>query len=455
MPISSPGLGSGLDVNSIITKLMALESRPLNNLKTQQTGLGNQISAMGKVKSAIAALQTASKAISSSSSLYSFKGSLADTTIGTVTTDSTAIPGSYSIEVEQLAKAHKLRSATGIDPSAGGTLTIELGSTAGGSFVANSGTSPVTVTINAGATLTDVAKAINGANAGVGAAVINGQGGQQLVLTSNNTGETYQMRIASTISGLAFNPDSPATPGNLSQIDNGQNAILKVDGITVANTSSNTVSNAITGITLNLTKANLGTPTTLTVANDSSGLQSKAEAFVKAYNDARSTMKSLSQYDPTGKNTGVLNGDSTLTSALNQLRNALSTVPGGVDSSLQYLHSIGIQSQSDGSLKLDSSALQSAMNKNFAGVATTLAAYGTAFDTLTTNMLSTDGLISTRTEGLSTSSSRINDRIDTMGRQLALVEKRYRAQFTALDVMMGKFSTTSSYLSQQLSALSK
>ena len=151
MPISSPGLGSGLDVNSIITKLMALESRPLNNLKTQQTGLGNQISAMGKVKSAIAALQTASKAISSSSSLYSFKGSLADTTIGTVTTDSTAIPGSYSIEVEQLAKAHKLRSATGIDPSAGGTLTIELGSTAGGSFVANSGTSPVTVTINAGA----------------------------------------------------------------------------------------------------------------------------------------------------------------------------------------------------------------------------------------------------------------------------------------------------------------
>ena len=95
------------------------------------------------------------------------------------------------------------------------------------------------------------------------------------------------------------------------------------------------------------------------------------------------------------------------------------------------------------------------MNKNFAGVATTLAAYGTAFDTLTTNMLSTDGLISTRTEGLSTSSSRINDRIDTMGRQLALVEKRYRAQFTALDVMMGKFSTTSSYLSQQLSALSK
>ena len=121
MPISSPGIGSGLDVNSIITKLMALESRPLSNLKTQQTSVGNQISAMGKVKSALAALQTASKAIASASSLYSFKGSLTDTTIGTVSTDSTAIPGTYSVEVGQLASAHKLRSAKGINPEAGGT----------------------------------------------------------------------------------------------------------------------------------------------------------------------------------------------------------------------------------------------------------------------------------------------------------------------------------------------
>ena len=215
------------------------------------------------------------------------------------------------------------------------------------------------------------------------------------------------------------------------------------------------MSNAITGITLNLTKANPGVPTTLTVANDSSGLQGKAEAFVKAYNEARSTLKSLSQYDPTGKSTGILNGDSTLSSALGQLRTALSTVPGGVDSSLQYLHSIGIQSQSDGSLKLDTSVLQTAMSKNFAGVANTLSAYGTAFDTLTTNMLGTDGLISSRTEGLSATSTRLTDRIDTMTRQLTLVEKRYRAQFTALDAMMAKFSTTSNYLSQQLSALSK
>ena len=137
------------------------------------------------------------------------------------------------------------------------------------------------------------------------------------------------------------------------------------------------------------------------------------------------------------------------------MRSALSSIPSGVSSAYSYLADIGIVSKSDGTLKLDATTLKSATDKDFASVAKTLSAYGTSFATLTGNMIGVNGLITARSEGLSTQSDRLDARIDQMNRQLALVEKRYRAQFTALDTMMAKFSTTSSYLSQQLSQLSK
>ncbi|MEI7430142.1 MAG: flagellar filament capping protein FliD, partial [Betaproteobacteria bacterium] len=316
MAISSAGVGSGLDVNSIISQLMAIERQPITKLQTRQTTYSNQISAMGKIKSSIAALQTAANSISTTSNLYSYKATLADTTIASATTTSSAVAGSYSVEVQRLAGTHKLTSAAGASATVGGTLNIQIGSTATGSFVAKSGTSTVAVTINAGSTLSDMASAINAADAGVSATVINGSGGAQLVVTSKASGETNQVKISTTMSGFAFDPINPSTVGNLTQKDPGQDAILKIDGITIANTSSNTVTDAIKGVTLNLTKTNTNTTTQLTISNDTSNLVAKATAFVKAYNDARTMLKDLSKYDPTGKASGVLNGDSTITGAL-------------------------------------------------------------------------------------------------------------------------------------------
>ncbi len=452
MAISSAGVGSGLDVNSLVSQLMALERQPVTKLQTRLTTNSNQISAMGKIKSAIAALQTAADAISTTSGLYSYKGTLADTTIASASTTSSAVGGTYSVEVERLASTHKLTSAAGADASAGGTMTIEIGSTASGSFVAKSGTSPVAVTIAAGSTLANVASAINSADAGVTATVINGESGSQLVVTSKFSGETSQVKITTAMSGFAFDPDNPATVGNLTQKDPGQNAILKIDGITIANTTSNTVTDAITGVTLNLLKTNDNSPTQLTVSNDSSSLVTKATAFVKAYNDARTLMKDLTKYDSTGKASGVLNGDSSISSMMSQLRSALSTIPSGVSSDYQHLSDLGISSQSDGSLKLDSTVLQSVIDKNFSSVASTLAAYGAAFDTLTTSMNASDGLITSRTEGLTATSKLFTSRIEDMNRQLTLVEARYRKQYTALDVLMGKMSSTSSFLTQRFSS---
>jgi flagellar hook-associated protein 2 len=462
MAIASQGIGSGLDVNSIIATLMAVERQPLTTLTTQQTGYNDKISSIGKVKSGIASLQSAAAAISSSSKIYSYKGILTDTSIASATTTSSAVAGTYSIEVERLAGTHKLLSAIATDTSvaadllAGGTLTIELGSaTAGtpGSFVAKSGTSPVAVTIAAGSTLANVRDAINSADAGVSATIVNGASGQQLVLTSKSSGETSQMRLSG-MSAFSFDPTTVVQTGKLTEKDAGQNAILKVDGIVIADATSNTVTDAITGLTLNLTKTNLGSPTQLTVSIDTSSLKTKLEAFVKAYNDINSTIKDLTKYDATTKKGGSLNGDQTISSVTTQLRNTLFNVPSGASSNYQYLSDLGINFQSkDGSLVLDSTILQTAIDKNFSAVAATVAAYGTAVSTVATAMNATDGLISTRTEGVNASLTRLGARIDKLNASLVQVEKRYRAQFTSLDVLMSKLSKTSNYLTQQLASL--
>lgn len=450
---SSTGLASGLNTSSIISALMAVEKLPLQRLQTQQSTVESKISALGKIKSAVAALQKAADDISTASNLYSYKGTLADTTIASATTTTKAVAGTYSVEVEQLATNHKLTSSATVNPSAGGTLTIEIGSTATGSFVPKSGTSAIPVTINAGESLSDVAEAINNADTGVSATIINGTSGPQLVLTSEETGEVNQIKITSTISGLGFDPDNPATAGNLTQSAQAKNAILKIDGITIANTTSNTVTDAITGVTLTLSKTNDNSPTQLVVSNDTTAVETKVKAFIDAYNSARSTMKDLSQYDADGDDTGVLNGDSTVSSALNQLRSLLSAVPSGASSAYQYLSDLGIESSSDGVLSIDSEALESAMETDFASVAKTISAYGAAFDTLTTEMNDSDGLITNRLTGLNSTSDDLDDRIAEQQRLIEVIQDRYESQFAALETLLASLQTTESYLTQQLASL--
>ncbi|MBI2307782.1 MAG: flagellar filament capping protein FliD [Rhodocyclales bacterium] len=453
MAITSLGVGSGLDAEGIVTKLMALERQPLTLLQTRQTDFNNKLSAVGKIKSAIAALQSAASAMSTTSKLYSFKGVVADTTIASATTTSSASAGVYSLEVERLAGTHKLLSSASPDTSTGGTLTFEVGSTVGGVFTAKSGTSAVGVTVSAGATLSQVRDAINGSGANVTATIVNGASGEQLVVTSKYSGETGQIRITASAGLGSFSYDPVTATGGLTQKDAGQDAIVRIDGILIKDTTSNTVTDAITGVTLNLTKTNLGSPTQLSISNDTSNLTSKVEAFVKAFNELNTTAKDLTKYDATTKKAGVLNGDSMVSSVLGQLRDALYNVPAGASSDYQRLSDLGVSIQTDGSLKIDSTVLQSAVTTKWSAVATTVAAYGTTFDTLTTAMNGTDGIVTSRTDGINANIKTLGSRSDELSRRLEAVEKRYRAQFSALDALMGKMQTTSSYLSQQLASL--
>lgn len=440
--VSSSGLISGLDVEKLIQASMVYEKLPLERLQKRLSTTESKISAMGQVKSAVASLQEAAKALSNSEDLYSYKASLSKADVATATTSGKAVAGSYSIEVKQLATSHKLASGS-VDTSTGGTLKIQVGSGA-----------TKDVNIKANASLSDVAQAINDADAGVSATVVNGTGGPQLVLTGKETGETNQIKLTSTggITGLDFDPVNPGVAGSMSQIEAARNAEVKIDGITLANTTSNTITDALTGVDLTLKET--GT-TQLTISNDSSDFETKLKTFVDAYNKARSTMKDLSSYDAAEKSAAALNGDSAVTSALNQLRGLLSAVPEGLDKDdpSSWLANLGIETSSAGVLSINTSKLKSAMDADFASVAKSISAYGSAFDKLTTAMNGSDGLIANRLDGLNSTKSRLNDDISAEERRVALVQARYEKQYANLETLLAKLTKTSDQLTQQLESL--
>ncbi|MDR1162214.1 MAG: flagellar filament capping protein FliD [Candidatus Accumulibacter sp.] len=439
MAISSLGVGSGLDLEGLITKLMAVESKPLTALQTKQNTYNSQISALGKIKSAIASLQTAASAMKDPRKLTALTATTSDTSVATASVATGAVGGSYNVDVTQLASAQKLVSGAAANVSAGGTLTIEKLGASGGS---------VDVTIDAGASLSDVAVAINSSNAGVTATVVNGSGGQQLVVTGNETGKDneFKMSGSSGITGLDFDPASAT--GDMTRQTKAQDATVEIDGIKVSS-ATNSFENAITGVTLNAVKTG---STRLDVSADSSVLREKAEAFVKEYNNVVSTLKTLSQYVP-GGTSGVLNGDSTVRSVMSQVRNAASTMPSGVDPSLKYLFDLGISSSTDGTLTLNADKLNAAIEKNSAAVTASLTAYGSAFDKLATQLNSDQGAVTSRTQGLEQSTKLLDTQMETLTARLEKIDAQYRKQFSALDTLVSKMQSTSNYLAQQLTML--
>lgn len=467
MAITSTGIGSNLDVDGIITKLMSVEQRPLTALSTKEAGYQAKISALGSLKGALSALQTAATALvpaSGSSALDKFsvfKTSIADESIASAATTSSAVAGTYSLEVTQLAKPHRIATSTAATPFSGvggtlisgGTLTITLDTKAG------SGTPSKTsaLTIANGATPEAIRDAINAAKAGVSATVINGTAGKQLILVSDAPGSDQFIKLTG-VAALAYDPNATPVPATdaFTQTQTAQGSKIILAGVEVI-ANSNSVSTAIDGITLNLTKESAsGVSTTLSVTRDTSSLTSGINAFVKAYNEVNATIASLGSYNATTKVAGTLNGENTLRTAQSILRSILGNVPAELSgSSLQRLSDIGVRVQKDGSLSVDSSKLTSAINTDISGVAALISAYGGAFKSATESLTGTGGTIAARTEGLKTSIKGLGKQSEAIVTRLNFIEARYRKQFTDLDVMMSNMNQTSTYLTQQLANLPK
>ncbi len=405
MDLSSPGIGSNLDVNGIVSKLMSLEQKPLVALAQREASFQAKLSAIGSLKGALSSFQSSVKGLSDISKFQALRVTPADTTIVSASAAATAMPGTYALEVTKLAQAQKLASAGQASASAvigNGTLTFDFGTILGGTFdpvagkytgaaFTSNGSGVKTVTIDAtGNTLSGIRDAINKANIGVSATIVNDGSASpnRLVLTEASTGKTNSVKISVTgdaaLSGLLAHDPGAAPAGQaLSETVTAQNADIKVDGI-AASKSSNMITDVIPGVTLNLLKTNAGSPTNVSVARDTASVITAVNQFVSAYNLVNSTLNELSAYNPTTKQGAVLNGDSAVRNIQSQIRGILNTPVAGGAGIFTQLSEIGVTVQKDGTLAADSTKLQAAVDKNFNDIAGLFAAVGKATDSLVT-----------------------------------------------------------------------
>ncbi len=402
--LASPGVGSGLDVAGIVAKLMAVEKRPLTLMDAQISTDQSKISAYGALKNALAALQGTLTSLASASGFRTLAASVSDSALLTTSVGSTAVAGAYSVEVTALAQAHKLASsgfANATDAVGSGTLTFDFGTFDGVAFT-SSGTGAKTVTIAPGQnSLAGIRDAVNAAQIGVTATIVNdgSAAGSRLVITSNTTGAANSLKItvadddgnatdAAGLSQLAFDPAAAAGSGkNLTQKVAAQDATLIIDGI-IVHKPTNTVSDAIQGVTLNLLKTNINAPATLTVAANSGAVTTLVGNFVTAYNQLVSTLTNLTKYDAAQKQASALTGDGTVRRIQSQLRSILgSALPAGAFTTLSQA---GVQFKADGTLSLDASKLDAALKANPSAVTQLFAAVGTASDGLASVTAFTD-----------------------------------------------------------------
>jgi len=386
--ITSPGIGSGLDVRSLVDSLVRAEGEPaVNRLNTREAKLQAQLSALGSVKSALSTFKGALGNLTSIASFQKRSATSSNTELFTVAVAGTPVAGSYEIEVKQLAQAHKLASTPFDEASSAvgtGALTFQFGDP----------TKPAqTVTItDENNSLSGVRDAVNAANIGVRATIVNGDDGYQLVFSAENSGTDNSLRISVTedpadgsntdmngLSRLAYNADAY----NMTQTAEAKNAEVYIDGIKVSS-ATNSISDAIAGVTLTLKKAEVGTKATLNVNLDKNSATTAVEGFVNAFNSLVGTFNQLSGYNAETKQGGILIGDSSLRGVLSQVRSVMGNPVGGLDGPYRALADLGIKTQADGTLELDKAKLTAALDSNFDDIGQLFAATATATDSLVT-----------------------------------------------------------------------
>lgn len=389
--ISSLGIGSGMDIGSLVSQLVSAEGQgKIGRLDRKETILQAQLSAFGAFKSTLSEFRSTLLPLNLSSTYNTVQATSGHPDLYSVSATSLAAKGNHSIEVVELAQAHRVSTkaadaVASVDDVIGtGTLTFEFGEyAAAGADVTFTpdATKTKTVTITDGS-LAGIRDAINDANIGVEAAIVNDGSGYRLVMTSE-TGAANAMRIstadddandtdAAGLSLLAYSEEItggiPAT-ANLEQTVDGsaRDATVRIDGITITS-ASNTVSGAIDNVTIDLKKAELGTVSTLSISNDTSGIVGAVQAFVDGFNVMAEAMKGLTYYNADNEDAGLLIGDATLRGVDYSVRRVLGEAVASFDTKYNALSTIGISTNRDGTLSLDTSKLQSALSEDLDGV---------------------------------------------------------------------------------------
>ncbi len=395
--ISSMGIGSGLNVSSIISQLMVVQNQPVTLLQNQEAQDQTLVSNFGQLQSALATFQTSMQNLNNASSFQSVNAGVGNTSVATVTAKPNATTGSYSLLVNKLAQSQTLVTSGQANSTSAigtGTISFNFGTISGGTDTSgiysgatftNSGAAPKTVTIDSSNdSLTGIAAAINAANIGVTASILNDGSSNpaRLSLSVTNPGMANSLQISvagdPALSGL-LNQDPQGTQ-NLTETSAAQNAQFSLNGIAITS-PTNTVANTISGVTLNLLSTNT-TPTTLSISKSTSGTTTAINSFVTAYNTIQGLISSATAYNSATKQSGPLQGQNSVNSILNQMQAILDAPVPGAPNAISMLAQVGVGFKSDGSLSVDNTKLSAALASNPSAVAGLFSSTGTSSDPL-------------------------------------------------------------------------
>jgi flagellar hook-associated protein 2 len=470
--ISSLGVGSNLDLSGLLDKLAASESAPLVALKKQQSSYSAKLTAYGTLQGALSTFQSAAKKLADATLFQGVKVTSSAADVLTAAGAATGASGNYSVEVTKLAQAQSLAAAGVVDSKAAvgaGRVTIYFGTLAAGVFTddptraAQSAAQSIVID-STNNSLEGLRDAINAkAEIGVTASIVNDGGASpnRLVLSSTQTGAASSMRIAVTDTAPAVAAaDLTKLQGllnhngvtGLQQTSAASNAALTVNGIAITS-ATNTVKEAVQGVTMTLAKTGLST---LTVSRDNAAVEGAVSAFVTAYNSLQGTVSYLTKYDTEKKVGSALVGDATLRSIQTSIRSALNTPQGGA---LKVLSSVGVSFQKDGTIAFDAAKLKTAFASDREAVVELFAGtggntgIGTQVAALVETFTGTTGKISNATAGVNATLKALDTRYAATEVSVEAKVARYRAQFTQLDLLMSKMNATTSYLTSQFNAM--
>jgi flagellar hook-associated protein 2 len=442
--------GSVINVSSLVSQLVAAEAAPQQSIiATQTQAVTAQVSALASFKSALSTFQSSLSGLSTSSGFNVKTAASSDQTVFSASAQAGAPVGSFKVTVSALASAQQLLSGAfnASSPVGTGTLTLSLGSTSFNVAIDSSNN-----------TLSGIAAAINSAsgNPGISATVVNGTDGAHLLLSSSLTGAANTIQVTAGAGGLSALAYGSGNTANYTQQSGAQDASFSVAGVPYAS-ASNTVSNALSGVTLTLLgKTVANSSATLTVASDTATITANINGFVSAYNTLQNTLSSLGSYDATSGTAGAMMGDALLTGMQNELRRALDSVVNTGSTTYTSLASIGITSQKDGTLALNSNTLATALSTNVNAVSTLFSGTGGVASALNgdlTTELAGGGVVDTRSQSLTKQENDLTAQSNKLNEQMSALSTSLTLQYSKLNALLSSLQTTSSYLTQAINSL--
>ena len=470
--IQSIGIGSGIDANSIITQLLALERQPLTRLQKAATGVQSQISLYGTLRSKADAVGSAATTLSDNATWRATSVNLNGATEFSVSAESSAEPTSMDVEILSLAQRQGIstRSFASTSSTVGtGILTIQRGSwsTNFGAFTADGEAAPVEVIIGASqASLAGIRDAINAADAGVTATILTDGSGARLVLRSDETGEENGFSITTTaatdeFSALGFTGQTtPATSSGAQGDNRATDLEARINGTTVTS-PQNTLTDVLDGVSITATRTT-SSVRTVSIQRDLAGMKTKIDTFVAAYNDLVSFIRTQTAYNEATKTGAPLQGDRVALLVQGRVRSATLDSTAAT-SAFGRLSDVGIALQTDGTLKVDAAKLDRALGHlDEVTQLFTRDEEGTAQDgvgirvkALARALTGADGAIDSKQTSLRATLRRNQQDQARMEDRLVDIENRLKARYTALDAQMGSLNSLGDYVTRQFSANTK